>query len=82
MSQPTPTGRVMVTIKAGSMEDAKAIGRRLTNFTFDESQDPISFTPGEWIIFGTATGGEIKDGDDTAQTDPEHDATTQDDDDK
>ena len=50
----------MVTIKASSMEDAKAIGRGLTNFTFDESQDPLSFIPGEWIIFGTATGGDIK----------------------
>jgi len=69
----------MVTIKASSMEDAKAIGRKLTNFTFDESQDPISFTPGEWIIFGTATGGDIKIGDDSVATDPEHEVTTQND---
>jgi hypothetical protein len=70
----------MVTIKASSKEDAKDIGRKLTNFTLDESQDPISFTPGEWIIFGTATGGEIKVGDDTVTTDPDNEMTTQDDD--
>lgn len=70
----------MVTIKASSMEDAKAIGRGLTNFTFDESQDPLSFIPGEWIIFGTATGGDIKGGDDTVAIEPENEMTTQKDD--
>jgi len=49
------TQRVMVTVKADSADQAKEIGRNLDGFTLDESQEPISFTPGEFLIFGEAT---------------------------
>lgn len=76
------TTRVMVTIKASSMEDAKAKARTLTNFTLDETQDPVSFVDGEWLVFGSTSGGDVKDGNDIVPTEPDHEMTTQDDDDQ
>lgn len=75
----TPIGRVMVTITATSMEDAKSIGRLLTNFTLDESQDPLKFLSDRWIIFGTAVGGEVKNGDESVTVEPDREMTTQED---
>ncbi len=82
MATPPVTGRVMVTVKADSKEKAIEIGRSLTNFQLDESQDPLSFVDGEWIIFGTATGGDITSGGSPVTADPEDTFTTQKDDDQ
>jgi hypothetical protein len=54
------TQRVMVTVKADSADKAKEIGRKLDGFTLDESQEPISFTNGEYLIFGEATDDFIR----------------------
>lgn len=52
--------RVMVTVRADSADAAKEIGRKLNGFTLDESQEPISFTPGEFLIFGEGTDDFIR----------------------